>query len=224
MRTASRAEWPIAVALLILAVIPIAAGSVRLAGLAAGGPVDAANLRFFANPAPVIMHIVGATLFSVGGAFQLLPGIRRRWPVWHRLAGRVIWFAGLAVAISGLWMALTYAIVPADTWLLHAFRLAAGSAMLAALVLGFAAIRRRDVLAHEAWMLRAYALGMGAGTQALVILPVALLAGPPGEWTYSLLMGLGWGINLAVAEWRIRRKRRGAAGKPQRPNLLLKTS
>ena len=38
--------------------------------------------------------------------------------------------------------------------------------MAAAIVLGFTAIRRRDIAAHRAWMIRAYALGLGAGTQA----------------------------------------------------------
>ena len=44
--------------------------------------------------------------------------------------------------------------------------LAVGSTMAAAIVLGFTAIRRRDIAAHRAWMIRAYALGLGAGTQA----------------------------------------------------------
>lgn len=38
--------------------------------------------------------------------------------------------------------------------------------MAACLVLGFTAIRRRDIAAHRAWMIRAYAIGLGAGTQA----------------------------------------------------------
>ena len=37
--------------------------------------------------------------------------------------------------------------------------------MAASIVLGFTAIRRRDIAAHRAWMIRAYALGLGAGTQ-----------------------------------------------------------
>ena len=37
--------------------------------------------------------------------------------------------------------------------------------MAACLVLGFTAIRRRDIAAHRAWMIRAYAIGLAAGTQ-----------------------------------------------------------
>ena len=50
--------------------------------------------------------------------------------------------------------------------LLWTIRLLVGSTMAAAIVLGFTAIRRRDIAAHRAWMIRAYALGLGAGTQA----------------------------------------------------------
>jgi len=68
------------------------------------------------------------------------------------------------------------------------------------LVLGSLAIRRRDFEAHRAWLVRSYAIGMGAGTQALVLVPWWLLLGKPSGITYALLMGLGWGLNLVVAE------------------------
>ena len=33
-----------------------------------------------------------------------------------------------------------------------------------------------------------------------------LIAGPPSELSRALLMGAGWVINLAVAEWAIRKR------------------
>lgn len=68
-----------------------------------------------------------------------------------------------------------------------------GSAMAVCLVLGFAAVRRRDVARHRAWTTRGYAIGMGAGTQA-VTLSLWLVAhggDPLGELTRQLLMGAG---------------------------------
>jgi uncharacterized membrane protein len=200
-------DWAIPVALMLLAAIPVIAGGIRLADLAGGGPATADNARFFSAPLPVIVHIVGASLYCVIGAWQFSPGLRLRHPVWHRRAGRVLVVAGLAAAVSGVWMAMSYAIVPADHPLLHAFRLMAGSAMAAAIVVAFAAIRRRDVAMHRAWMVRAYAIGQGAGTQALTMLPAMLLFGPPDDLSRALLMGAAWGINLTVAEWVIRRGR-----------------
>jgi hypothetical protein len=91
--------------------------------------------------------------------------------------------------------------------LLYALQLLFGSAMVVSIVLGYAAIRRGDVIQHRAWMMRGYAIGLGAGTQVLTQLAGSLLiVGPPGELSGALLMGAGWVINLAVAEWAIRKR------------------
>jgi hypothetical protein len=55
-------------------------------------------------------------------------------------------------------------------------------------------------------MMRGYAIGLGAGTQALTLLAGELIAGPPSELSRALLMSAGWVINLAVAEWAIRKR------------------
>jgi hypothetical protein len=78
--------------------------------------------------------------------------------------------------------------------------------MLLSILLGVAAIRRRDFAQHGDWMLRGYAIGMGAGTQVLTLAAGAVILGPPGELSRALLMGAGWVINLAVAEWVIRKR------------------
>ena len=77
--------------------------------------------------------------------------------------------------------------------------------MVLFICLGLAAIRRRDIARHRAWMMRGYAIGLGAGTQALTHLPYFLFEGIQGELSRALAMGAGWAINLAVAEWIIRR-------------------
>lgn len=90
-----------------------------------------------------MLHIVSATLDSLLGAFQFAPGFRRRRRGWHRAAGRVLVVAGLVAALSALWMAMFYAIVPADSELLHAFKLDFGPAMALSIVMGALAIQRR---------------------------------------------------------------------------------
>ncbi|MGH8827634.1 MAG: DUF2306 domain-containing protein [Jiangellaceae bacterium] len=111
-------------------------------------------------------HIVGAAVHALVGAFQFVPRFRRRHLTWHRRADRVVAVTGLLVAGSALWMTLLYAPKVGTGDLLYVLRLVFGSAMAAFLVLGFTAIRRRDVPAHRAWMVRAYAIGLAAGTQA----------------------------------------------------------
>lgn len=59
------------------------------------------------------------------------------------------------------------------------------------------------MIRHREWMMRGYAIGLGAGTQVLTLLAGELIVGPPSELSQALLMGAGWVINLAVAEWII---------------------
>jgi uncharacterized membrane protein len=203
--SSSAADWLIPAGLLALAFIPVAAGAFRVTTLVAHADITPDNVRFFASPVPVLLHIVSVTVFSVLGAFQFSPGFRRRRPGWHRAAGKILIGAGLAAALSGRWMAMFYAIVPADSALLHAFRLLFGSAMAVSIVLGFVAIRRGKVSVHQAWMRRAYAIGMGAGTQAVTQMPLMLILGRLDPLTLALAMGGAWVLNLAIAEWLIRR-------------------
>jgi len=207
MRVDRRREpgWPSAFALIGLAVIPLIGGVLRLKGIAPGISVTPENARFVDAPLPIALHVFSASLFCVFGALQFVASFRRRAPRWHRLAGRVWTALGLVAGLTGLWMNLTYDLPPTDNALLYGFRMLFGAAMVACLALGFVAMRRKDVRAHSAWMMRGYAIGLGAGTQALVQVPFSL-DGPPGVLARSLLMGAGWGINLAVAEWIIRRR------------------
>jgi uncharacterized membrane protein len=207
MAATRRADWLIPAGLIALALIPVAAGLVRLTQLAAGGPLTAGNARFFGAPFPVMLHIVSVTIYSLLGAFQFAPGFRRRQPDWHRAAGRVVAIAGLGTATSGLWMASSYAIVPADSALLHGLRLFFGWAMVLAIALGVVAILRRNIESHQAWMRRAYAIGLGAGTQALIQIPPLLLLGEPNDMSRALMMGAGWVLNVVVAEWLIRARK-----------------
>jgi hypothetical protein len=90
--------------------------------------------------------------------------------------------------------------------MLLVLRLIFGLGMVVSIVLGLLAIRRRDFVSHGAWMTRGYAVGVAAGTQAVVSIPWLLLVGPASELTRAVLMGSAWVINLAVAEYFIRRR------------------
>lgn len=208
MTSSRRADWLVPTALIALTLIPMAGGAIRLTDLA-GGEVTPENARFFAAPLPVVLHIFSAVLYCLAGAFQFSAGFRRRKPAAHRVLGRVLVPAGILMGLTALWMTLAYPYPEGDGDLLAAFRLVTGSATVVALVLGFLTIRRRDVRRHRAWMTRAYALAQGAGTQALVTIAWVLLIGPATGLTRTLLLGLGWAINAALAEWIIRRREPG---------------
>ncbi len=209
MTSSRKFEWLIPAGLIALSFIPVAAGSVRLVELSSGAEITVDNARFFAAPVPVVLHLISASLYCVLGAFQFSPGFRRRRPNWHRAAGRILISAGMIAALSGMWMTQFYPPVDRAGPVLYAMRLLVGSAMVGFLGLGVAAVLRRDIPRHQAWMMRAYALGIGAGTQAFTNIPWFVFPAIQGEMTKALLMGAGWAINLAVAEWFIRKRDRG---------------
>jgi uncharacterized membrane protein len=201
--TRSGSSWRVPLALVVLSLIPVISGSLRLIEAAGGPQLMPVNPRFDASPAPLVVHVLAAVVYAVLGAFQFPARLRRRHPSWHRRSGRILILAGLAVAGSGLWMTLFYSGAPGGV-LLWAIRLVVGSTMAAAIVLGFTAIRRRDIAAHRAWMIRAYALGLGAGTQAFTEGIGEALFGT-GDLTKAVSMGSAWVLNALVAEWVIRR-------------------
>jgi uncharacterized membrane protein YozB (DUF420 family) len=203
-RNRSTGQWVVAVLLVFVSVIPIAVGIFVLVELA-GGHVRAETARHLGSPLPVALHVLAAAVFAIFGAFQFVAGFRKRCPGWHRRMGRVLLVCGLVAGFSGLWMTLLYQRLPDTNDLLFVIRLVFSSAMAGFVILGFVAIRNRDVPLHRAWMMRAYAIGLGAGTQALVFMVAEMAAGPPDQLGKALLMGAAWMTNLAVAEWVIRR-------------------
>jgi uncharacterized membrane protein len=211
-RRPSGAGWPVAVTLVVLSVIPLSAGALRLVQLAGGPDLMPADDRFDGFPAALVVHIVGSACFALLGIGQLLTRFRRRHPTWHRSSGRVLIAAGLAVVGSALWLTLGYPAHPGTGPVLFASRVVVSVAMGAFLVLGFTAIRRRDITAHRAWMVRAYALALGAGTQAFTEGFTEAVVGV-GELSGDLAKLAGWVINLAVAEWAIRRTAHGGPGR-----------
>ncbi len=201
----STAVWLVP-ALILLSIIPLIFGVLRLNELASGAEITPENARFFASPYPVVLHIIGAGVFAIFGAFQFVSRLWQRGHKWHRWAGRILVPCGLVVGLSGLWMTIFYPRAEDASDLLYGLRLLFGTGMVLAIILGFVAIRRRDIAGHRAWMIRAYAIGLGAGTQVLTGIVGAVILGTPNEFENAVLMGAAWVINLAVAEWAIHRQ------------------
>jgi uncharacterized membrane protein YozB (DUF420 family) len=201
----TRTPWWVPAGLILLSVIPLTFGVIRLIQLMSGAEITPANARFFASPSPVVIHIISSAIYALLGAFQFVSRLWQRGLKWHRWVGRLLLPFGLLVGFSGLWMTVFYPRPEGASNLLYAFRLFFGSGMILSIILGFISIRKRDVTQHQAWMTRAYAIGMGAATQVLTGMAGALILGKVNEFENALLMGAAWVINLAVAEWSIRK-------------------
>ena len=107
--------------------LPVIAGAFRLEQLSGISDAMPANARFAPMPLPVVLHIVSATVFAILGPLQFAAGFRRRWPAWHRVAGRLLVGCGLLVGLTGLWMTLFYAPPDDSGPLLFASRIVFGS-------------------------------------------------------------------------------------------------
>lgn len=202
-----RSDWLVPAGLIALSLVPAIAGTARLAQLG-GGTVTSDNARFHAAPAPIVLHVVAAVIYSILGALQFSPGFRRSHRRLHRHAGRLLIVLALVAASSGLWMTLTYPWPAGDGVVVYIERLVFGGAMVLSLLLGIDAIRRRRFAEHGEWMIRAYAIGLAAGTQVLTHLPwFVLMDVAPGATARGVMMGLGWVVNVGVGEWVVGRGR-----------------
>lgn len=206
-RTFPKRQWLAPAGLIVLALVPVIAGTSRLTELTLGAEITEQNARFFDSPAPVVIHIISATLYFLLGAFQFVPSLRAK-PRYHRTAGRILIPAGLLAALSGLWMAVFYAYPEGDGGLLFWLRVIFGSAMVVSILLGVRSIMRREFRQHSAWMTRGYAIGVAAGTQVFTTIPWVIAFGRPDPLTASVLLGAGWVLNLIVAELVIMRRAR----------------
>ena len=163
----------------------------------------------------LVIHVPSAATAMILGALQFVPRIRARRPV-HRAIGRTFLGVGtLAFMVTGIPLALSTpdgnitrfgVLVPATLWPVVA-------------VIAWRAIRRRDVVRHREWMIRLYAITFFAITTRMLV-PLMLLVQVPvmSSWydgdrqaavSASIPYGqwLGWIIDLAVAEWIVRRTR-----------------
>jgi len=150
------------------------------------------------------VHVFSSSFVLILGIFQFLPGVMKRMPNWHRMAGKIYILlvlgisgpGGLVMAFyaNGGWPARISFIITAVLW-------------MAFTALAYAKVRRGEFVKHEAYMIRSYALTLSAITLRAYafILPMIIHLHPRPE--YVLIAWLSWVPNLAVAEWIIFRKK-----------------
>lgn len=168
---------------------------------------DGFEARYFDRPYHSLLHAVTGLIYMVLGPIQFLPAVRNRWTGFHRWSGRIWMLAALVGAISAL-LFVGQLPVWGDLSTNAAIIIATGT-FLVALVQGYRAIRRRDIVRHREWMIRCFTIGLGIATFRLLV-PVFML--PPIEASFTeaweAAAWLGFVINLAAAEAWIHLTRR----------------
>ncbi|HKR66150.1 MAG TPA: DUF2306 domain-containing protein [Thermoanaerobaculia bacterium] len=112
----------------------------------------AGNLAFAA-------HALLAAVIAFGGAVQIIPHIRKRWPRLHRWNGRTFLTTALALSASGLYMVWIRRSTPG----LYG---AIGVSLNGVLIILFAILAwrtavQRNMIAHRRWALRTFIVSNG---------------------------------------------------------------
>lgn len=173
-------------------------------------PGDEIGNRFFGA------HALAAGIVALGGALQLMPFVRNRWPRFHRWNGRVFLVTVTALSLTGFWLVWVRGAAPSG---LNAWSTSFNGVLIlafAALALRAALMKRFDI--HERWATRLYLVSnaqwfLRVGLFGYFVLNMAMGAKPSMSdpflvgWTFGCYL-----VPLAVAELYLRARDRGGAG------------
>jgi uncharacterized membrane protein YozB (DUF420 family) len=209
MHTLSPRHWRLPAFLIALSLVPFAATAHRLLWLAdAGRAADPAMDRYGGDWSVLLAHILSGAVFLLLAALQFSPALRARRPGWHRSAGRIAMLAGGLAGVSGVWLILGFPPGALATGVQAAVRAGFGAALAVSILLAWSAIRAGDAARHRAWMIRAVAIASAGTSQALLIGLWLFAAGPLTPASATLMITLGFVLNIAVAEACLRRPAR----------------
>jgi uncharacterized membrane protein len=166
--------------------------------------------------AVVAAHVAMAFVVMAGGALQLLPVVRRRWPAFHRWNGRVYLTAVAVLCVAGMTMQGTRANASGPLFLVSQSFTVALVAAFAWLAVRAARARRLD--AHRRWALRLYLTASSAWFFRIVLMFwIVANQGPvgfdPKTFTGPFITFLAFAqtlLPLAVLELYFRARRGGA--------------
>jgi len=131
-------------------------------------------------------HILFATVISIAGALQLIPGVRNRFPAFHRWNGRLFVLAAFTQASTGIYLTLSGRRLVGDVTQHVVSVLGAVLIMFcAALALRYA--MARDFTTHRRWALRLFLVASASWFFRLGFFLTLVLFGPIGfdQTTFS---------------------------------------
>jgi len=124
-------------------------------------------------------HIIFAAVINIAGALQLIPGLRNRFPVFHRWNGRLFVLSAFTQAITGIYLTVSGRRMVGD---LTQHVLSVAGALLiifcAAAALRFA--MARDFTTHRRWALRLFLVASASWFFRLGFFLTLVVFGPIG--------------------------------------------
>lgn len=168
--------------------------------------------NWFGN-AVISLHLVFTVLIVAGGALQLTPMVRQRWPRFHRMNGRFYMLSVVIMSVGGLILTWTRNVVGDLTQHIAISINALVILLCAAMTLRYALQRRLDV--HRRWAIRLFLAVSGVWFLRVgLMFWLAANQGPvgfdPETFTGPFLSAISFGqylIPLAIAELYFRAQR-----------------
>lgn len=169
--------------------------------------LDPFNERYRNNPVLTLFHTLTGLLFAILGPIQFMGPVRRRFPVIHRISGRIFVVIGITSGIAAFLMTLRFPIwgMTANLAISSAFSLF----MVFAFVNAFRHVKARRFADHREWMIRGFAAGMSVAFFRVMlndVLPRLGMADFDLRW--NTVVSISFPITLAIAELWIRATRR----------------
>lgn len=105
------------------------------------------------------IHVVLAAVVVIGGPLQIMPFVRNRFPMFHRILGRVYVFTAMLISIVGLAMVWTRGTVGDMTQHVNISIQSVYIVAFAVLTIKFA--REKQFIKHRMWALRLFMVANG---------------------------------------------------------------
>ena len=175
---------------------------------------NAFDVRYVQSALASWLHLIPALIIAVVGPLQFIRAVRKRWPTWHRMAGRFYIVAGLLGASTGF---IIGGLTPFGGLDGPGFNEAVATAVFSsyiiwALISAYVAIRKRDFIRHREWMIRSFTLMMGIATERIFL----IILQSTTEVDIAILFGttfwMAGVVNIIVAEMWIRLTRTPGRG------------
>ncbi len=199
--------WVLAVIAAVYGAYALSSGIAELSFLLGWGPEE----KHRAAPVMFVIHALSGAVALLSGPLQFNARLRRRRWV-HRTAGMAY--------VIGVWVASTFAVIDARSFAVSAAAkaifVAIATAWFTVTTVAYLRVRAHRYASHREWMIRSFALSLFFVTFSIWV--PALAASPlPNAIAYPLALLLSGGLNVAAAEWWVRRTRGAVGSAPQEP-------
>ncbi|MEM9687917.1 MAG: DUF2306 domain-containing protein [Pseudomonadota bacterium] len=158
--------------------------------------------RYTANPWQTIGHCVAGAIFAVLGPLQFASPLRRKFPIAHRISGRIFLPVAIVSGVFGLTMSVSFPMFGFSYN--QIIGVAASAFMIFAFVHAYRLVRQRRFAEHREWMMRGFATGMGVALFRVLLEYVLQPAGMSFVDAWNVVTAVSFPMTLGAAEIWIR--------------------